>query len=136
MSTNLVRALFIVPVAVLLMGAAKLVDPPPIDTPVSLSQKEIQNVVRRTLITRGWLLTKDSGNEMAATLTVRTHVVKLKFVVADQKIHVSYVDSANMDYAVNAKGVQTIHRKYPGWVSNLTQAFHREMQLAALAKSN
>jgi hypothetical protein len=136
MNTNLMRALFVVPAAVLLMGAAKLVDPPPIDTPAALSQKEVQNIVRKTLIQRGWLLTSDSGNEIRATLSVRTHVVKLKFVVANKQIHVHYVDSVNMDYKVNGRGEQTIHRKYPGWVNNLTQAFQREMQLAALAKTS
>lgn len=136
MSTNLVRALFVVPVAVLLMGAAKLVDPPPVDTPAALSQKEVTNVVRKTLVRRGWLLSKDSDHELAATLHVRTHTVTLKFVMADKKIHIGYVDSVNMDFKVNSKGERTIHKKYPGWVNNLIVAFRQDMQLAAVEKSN
>ncbi len=136
MSTYLVRALFIVPVAVMLMGAARLVDPPPVDTPASLSQKEVTDVVRKTLIRRGWLLTSDSGDEINATLNVRTHVVKLKFDTTGKKIRLRYVDSVNLDYKLNKKGEPTIHKKYPGWVQNLITAFQQEMQLAALAKSN
>ncbi len=136
MSTNLTRALFAVPVAVLLMGAARLVDPPPVDTPAALSQKEVTSVVRKTLVKRGWMLTSDSGDVIAATLNVRAHVVKLKFTMADKRIRIGYVDSVNMDYKVNSKGEASIHKKYPAWINNLITAFQQEMQLAVLEKSN
>jgi hypothetical protein len=135
-STYLVRALFVVPVAVMLMGAARLIDPPPVDTPAMLSELDATNVVRATLVKRGWLLTQDSGNEIIASLNVRTHMVKVKFVVAERKIRVSYVDSVNLEYQLNSRGEPTIHRKYGGWVQNLITAFQQEMQVAALAKSN
>ena len=136
MSTNLVRTLFVVPVAVMLMGAARLVDPPPVDTPAALSQPEVTNVVRKTLIRRGWQLTSDSGDEISATLNVRTHTLKLKFDMAGKQIRIRYVDSTNLDYKLNSKGEPTIHKKYSGWVNNLITAFQQEMQLATLDKSN
>jgi hypothetical protein len=135
-STYLLRALFVVPVAVLLMGAAKLVDPPPLDTPAALSERDVTNVVRATLVRRGWLLTQDSGNEIIASLNVRTHMVKVKLVVAERKIRVSYVDSVNLEYKPNSRGEPTIHRKYGAWIQNPITAFQQEMQVAALAKSN
>jgi hypothetical protein len=130
------KRLLLVPVFVLLMAAVPLVDPAPVEAPASLSQKEIVGVTRKTLITRGWLITKDSSGELDAKLDVRTHVIRCRFAIADHKIHIKYVDSVNMDYKLRHDGTAVIHRKYPGWINNVVSALNRELQLATLEKSN
>jgi len=130
------KRLLFVPVFALLMAAVPLVDPPAVDAPASLTQKEIVGVTRKMLITRGWLITKDSSGELDAKLDVRTHTIRCRFVVADHKIHIKYVDSVNMDYKLRSDGAAVIHRKYPGWINNVVTALSRDLQLATLEKSN
>jgi hypothetical protein len=136
MNAAILKRLLLVPMAVLLIAAVPLVDPPPVDTPAALTQKEVVGVLRKTLVSRGWLLTKDAANEIEAKLDVRTHSIKVRYLVAKQQITIRYLDSVNMDYRLDRKGNAEIHRKYPGWINNVILALNREMQLAVLAKPN
>jgi hypothetical protein len=136
MNAAILKRLLLVPVAMLLMAAVPLVDPPPVDAPATLTQKDVVDVLRKTLITRGWLLTKDAAGEIEAKLDVRAHSIKVRYLVVKQQISIKYLDSVNMDYRLDRKGNPEIHRKYPGWINNVILALNRELQLAVLAKSN
>ena len=136
MNAAILKRLLLVPVAILLIAAVPLVDPPPLDAPAVLTQKEVVSVLRKTLVSRGWLLTKDTADEIEAKLDVRTHSIKVRYLVAKRQIAIKYLDSANMDYRLDRKGNPEIHRKYPGWINNVILALNREMQLAVLAKPN
>ncbi len=136
MNAAILKRLLLVPVAILLIAAVPLVDPPPVDAPAALTQKEVTGVLRKTLIARGWLLTKDAAGEIEAKLDVRTHSIKVRYLVAKQQISIKYLDSVNMDYRLDRQGNPEIHRKYPGWIHNVIIALNRDMQLAVLAKSN
>ena len=137
MIASLARRLLPLPVVVLLMAAAPLVDPLYLDAPASLSQKEITTVVRKTLVQRNWILVKDSGNEIVARLDVRGHSITVRYTVdSGRRITMKYLDSVAMDYALDRHGKPVIHRKYAGWMLNVQTALSRELQLATLAKSN
>ena len=136
MNAAILKRLLLVPVAALLIAAVPLVDPPPVDAPAALTHKEVVSVLRKTLVSRGWLLTKDAADEVEAKLDVRTHTIKVRYLVANQQISIKYLDSVNMDYRLDRRGNPKIHRKYPGWMNNVIVALNREMQLAVLAKSD
>lgn len=136
MMTHPLTRLALVPMVWLLMAAAPLVDPPPVAVPAALSQKEAMNVLRRTLITRQWLITKDAANELDGQLNVRTHSISVRFTLTpDKTFAFKYLDSTNMDYGVDRKGNPVIHRKYSGWMGNLVTALQQQLQLAQLEKS-
>ena len=133
---RLVSRIALVPVAVLLMAAAPLVDPPPVDVPAAISNKEAMTILRKTLIQRDWVLTRDSANEVEGKLNVRTHSISVRFQLHDKKISFKYLDSVNMDYKVDRRGNPVIHRKYAGWMNNVAAALNREYQMATLEKTH
>ena len=135
MNTTLTSRLLLLPVLLLIIAAKPLVDPPPIDTPSKLSAKEVHDSLQRTLVNRNWIL-KDEPEPgvIVATLVVRTHSLTVRFTVADNRIAMNYVDSVNLDYAVRRDGTRMIHRKYEGWMFNLSTAISRDLQLLALEK--
>lgn len=130
-----IRRAALLPVALLLMAAAPLVDPPPVDVPAAISHKDAMVVLRKTLITRNWILIKDSPDEVDAKLNVRTHSITVRFSLSGKTIRFKYLDSVNMDYKVDRHGNPVIHRKYAGWMSNVVAALNRELQMAMLDKT-
>jgi hypothetical protein len=131
-----VSRLAVLPVALLLMAAAPLVDPPAVDVPSTISNKEAMSILRKTLIQRNWIVIKDSPNEVDGKLNVRTHSITVRFTLSDKVIRFKYLDSVNMDYKIDRNGNPVIHRKYAGWMGNVAVALNREFQVAALDKTN
>ena len=124
--------ILLLPVAALLMAATPLVDPGPIATPAALSAKDVRNSLRRTLAARHWIINKDEPGELVATLHVRSHALTVRFADGNGRITMSYVDSVNLDYSVRRDGTRMIHRKYPGWMANLSNAIQLELQRVSL----
>lgn len=135
MNAAVMKRLALIPVVVMLMAATLLVDPAPIDAPASLSHKEVVGIVRKTLITRGWLLVQDSEGVIDGRLDLRTHSLTVRYSVTDHRISFKYLDSIKLDYRVDHSGHPRIHRKYTGWMANVVTALNTDLQLAALAKS-
>lgn len=133
--THRLSRLVLLPLALLLMAAAPLVDPPAVDVPAGFSQKEAMTILRRTLIQRDWLVLKDSANEVDARLNVRAHSITVRYTLSGQKISFEYLDSVNMDYKLDRRGNPVIHRKYAGWMNNVVTALNREFQMASLDKA-
>jgi hypothetical protein len=131
---RLISRAVLVPLALLLMAATPLVDPPAVDVPAAISHKEAMTILRKTLIHRDWTLLKDSANELDAKLNVRTHSITVRFTLGDGKVSFKYLDSVNMDHKVDRRGTTLIHRKYAGWMNNVATALNREFQLAMLEK--
>jgi hypothetical protein len=125
----------LLPLALLLIAASPLEDLPAVDVPASISQKEAMGILRKTLVARDWVLIKDSANEVDGKLNVRAHSITVRYTLSDKKINFKYLDSVNMDYSVNRNGKPVIHRKYAGWMANVTTALNREFQVAALEKA-
>jgi hypothetical protein len=127
--------IFLLPLALLLMAAAPLVDPPAVDVPAGITHKEAMGILRKTLIMRDWILTKDSASEVEGKLNVRAHSISVRFTLSGQKITFKYLDSVNMDYKLDRQGKPVIHRKYAGWMNNVAAALNREFQVASLDKT-
>jgi hypothetical protein len=129
------KRLVLLPLFTLLIAAKTLVDPPPVQGPDELSAKEINQVLRTTLVGRGWLIGSKSDQEVVATLHVRTHSLTVRFAQLDRQISMIYVDSVNLDYRVRNDGTRMIHRKYAEWMNNVAIALAQDFQRAVFAKS-
>ena len=134
MSSTLAKRLALLPVLALLIAAAPLVDPAPLRAPPELTSKEIDDALRATLVRRGWILGKEEGGALDATLYVRSHSLTVPYELREREIHMNYVDSENFDYRQRRDGKRFIHRKYAQWMRNFTIALAQELQSAAFAK--
>jgi hypothetical protein len=135
MNTALASRLLMIPLLSLLMAAAVLVDPAPVNAPAALSSKDVGMILRKTLIMRDWSIDSDTGSEIVATLHLRSHALKVKFTHHDHQIGMKYLDSENLDYRVKKDGTRLIHKKYGAWMQNLANAFHQNFQMALLART-
>jgi hypothetical protein len=118
MIVNRLRALWVLPVALLLMAATPLVDPAPIAVPAGLDDKAVAKAIRLGGAQRGWIVTRQDPGAMELTLNIRTHMAKVGVKYDTQSIQLTYLDSTNLDYE-EKKGNRYIHRNYPKWVNNL-----------------
>jgi hypothetical protein len=135
MSRSRLRGLLLVPVALLLMAATPLMDPPPVIAPTGLTAPEVHKVLRRTLLQRGWKIDSEKPAEIVATLIVREHSLTMRFTESPGSIAMQYVSSENLDYAVKKDGSRVIHRKYPGWCNNFARALSQNLDQALVEKT-
>ena len=119
MIVNRLRALWVLPLALLLMAATPLVDPAPIAVPAGLDDKAVAKAIRLGGAQRGWLVTRQDPGAMELTLNIRTHMAKVGVKYDTRSIQLTYLDSTNLDYE-EKKGNRYIHRNYPKWVNNLS----------------
>ncbi len=126
---NRLRALLLLPVALLLMAATPLVDPAPIPVPAGLDAKAIATSIRLGGAQRGWLVTRQDPGAMELTLNIRTHMAKIGVKYDTQSIQLTYLESTNLDYE-EKKGNRYIHRNYPKWVNNLVNDITMQLALA------
>ena len=126
---NRLKALLLLPVALLLMAATPLVDPAPIPVPAGLDDRAVAKAIRLGGAQRGWLVTRQDPGAMELTLNIRTHMAKLGVKYDPQSIQLSYLDSTNLDYEVK-KDNRYIHRNYPKWVNNLVNDITVQLALA------
>jgi hypothetical protein len=126
---NRLKALLLLPVALLLMAATPLVDPAPIPVPAGLDAKAIATSIRLGGAQRGWLVTRQDPGAMELTLNIRTHMAKVGVKYDTQSIQLTYLESTNLDYE-EKKGNRYIHRNYPKWVNNLVNDITVQLALA------
>ncbi len=126
---NRLRALLLLPVALLLMAATPLVDPAPIPVPAGLDAKAVAMSIRLGGAQRGWLVTRQDPGAMELTLNIRTHMAKVGVKYDTQSIQLTYLESTNLDYE-EKKGNRYIHRNYPKWVNNLVNDITMQLALA------
>jgi hypothetical protein len=129
MIANRLRALLVLPVALLLMAATPLVDPAPVPVPAGLDDKAIAKAIRLGGAQRGWLVTRQDPGAMELTLNIRTHMAKVGVKYDTKSIQFNYLDSTNLDYE-EKKGNRYIHRNYPKWVNNLVNDVSVQLALA------
>jgi hypothetical protein len=129
MIRNRLRALWVLPVALLLMAATPLVDPAPIPVPAGLDDKAVAKAIRLGGAQRGWIVTRQDPGIMELTLNIRTHMAKVGVKYDVQSIQLTYLGSNNLDYEVK-KGNRYIHRNYPKWVNNLVNDIGVQLALA------
>jgi hypothetical protein len=129
MIANRLRALLILPVALLLMAATPLVDPAPLPVPAGLDDKAIAKSIGLGGAQRGWIVTRQDPGAMELTLNIRTHMAKVGVKYDTKSIQFTYLDSTNLDYEVK-KGNRYIHRNYPKWLNNLANDIAVQLALA------
>lgn len=125
--------LLLIPVAVLLMGAAVLVDPQPISVPPGFAAKDVSKAIRAGIVRRGWAATKDEKGVIDAVLNVRKHTVNVSITYDTKQIVIKYVSSENLDYE-EKNGVRKIHKKYNQWIDNMVGDIQHELQATSIAK--
>jgi len=124
----------LLPLLILLMGAAKLVDPDPIMVPAGMATETVQKEIKRALLTRGWAVTGEQAGQIDATLNVRAHVARIAVIHDASSVWVTYVSSENLKYE-EKKGERYIHKNYNSWVNNVLTDISRNLQLEALDAS-
>lgn len=131
MRTARLKALFLLPILVLLMaGTVPLVDPEPLAVPPGLTDKVVAKAVRVGVSQRGWLVTKQEPGFIEATLNLRTHTAKIGINFDTGQVKVRYLESVNLDYEIK-KGVPRIHKNYLKWVNNVLLDINAQLQAAA-----
>jgi hypothetical protein len=135
MIANRLRALLVLPVALLLMAATPLVDPAPVPVPAGLDDKAIAKAIRLGGAQRGWLVTRQDPGAMELTLNIRTHMAKVGVKYDTKSIQFTFLDSTNLDYE-EKKGNRYIHRNYPKWVNNLVNDVSVQLALAQAQASD
>jgi hypothetical protein len=125
-------SLLLIPLAFALMGAAALVDPPPIAVPAKLTAKDVSKAIRAAIVTRGWVAAKDEKGVIDAILNVRSHEVKVAIQYDPKQVLIKYVDSKNLDYDEKG-GTRHIHKKYNQWIGNMVGDITRALQAAAIS---
>jgi hypothetical protein len=126
-------SLLLVPLAFMLMGAAVLVDPDPINVPAGLSAKDVSKAIRSGIVQRGWVVAKDENGKIDAVLNVRSHEVRVAIAYDPKQVKITYVSSENLDYS-EKNGVRKIHKKYGQWVGNMVQDISRQLQATSIER--
>ena len=108
-------------------------DEPAVDDIIFLPIRELpvskmRDIVERAALIRDWIPTRKAKNCVQCKLRIRKHEVVVDVIIEEKRLVIRYVSSVNMD--VNP-AKRTIHRKYNGWIDNLTREIDK---LAATAK--
>jgi hypothetical protein len=133
-SRKLLALTFAPLLALLLMAAVPLADPAPLDVPAGLNLKQVEKAVRVGVVKRGWEITKSGSGSVEATLHLRDHMAKILVTYDTQHVTLKYLDSSNLDYAVEKDG-PVIHRNYRNWVHNVMLDINVELQAAVVESS-
>ncbi len=110
---------------------ALLTDPAPVSIPAGLSPEKAVKDIKRALIGRGWAITSERPGEIESTLSLRTHVAKVRVTWDTREVRIAYVSSVDLDYK-ERNGKRYIHPNYLGWVSNIAKDMTTNMQLSAI----
>lgn len=121
-------------VALFLMAATPLVDPPPVSVPAGLSEKQVEKAVRVGVAKRSWVVTRSGKGYVEATLNLRQHMAKVGITYDTKQVSLKYLDSSNLDYAVKKDG-PVIHKNYLKWASNVLHDINVELQAATVDAS-
>lgn len=127
------KALLLIPLAVLLMGSAVLMEPQPIPVPAGLTAKDVSKAIRMGIVQRGWVVLKDENGRVDAVLNLRSHETRIAIAYDTSQVKVTYVSSQNLDYE-EKKGVRRIHKNYNKWIQNVVSDISRQLQSEAIAR--
>jgi hypothetical protein len=131
MNRTRLASLLLVPLALLLMGAAVLVDPEPIAVPAGLAAKDVSKAIRAGIVQRGWVVLKDEKGKIDAVLNLRKHEARVAIAYDPKQVTIKYASSDNLDYS-EKNGVRHIHKNYNKWITNMVQDIQRALQSASI----
>ena len=83
-----------------------------------LPTSKMRDIVEKAALTRDWIPTIKGKNCVQCKLRARKHEVVVDVIIEEKRLVIRYVSSVNMDVDPVRK---TIHRKYNGWIDNLTR---------------
>lgn len=103
------------------------------DVPVSVradgssyTDQEVQAVIIKGCLARGWQPVLDGQGQIHAMINVRSkHFAEIEIPFTAASYSIIYVSSDNLDY--NEKR-QTIHRNYNNWVVKLSATINKEFR--------
>jgi hypothetical protein len=114
------------------VAATELVDPDPIAIPAGLSSEQVTHDIKRALIGRGWVVTREEDGRIDATLNLRAHVARIAISHGEGQVRIAYVSSENLKFRVK-DGRRTIHKNYLSWVNNLVTDISRNLQVSSMS---
>ena len=86
----------------------------------SVDHGKIVAAIKKACLGRGWGIKEEKGNQIIATLHLRSHYVELDINWSDGEIRLEYITSRNLKYK-EKKGKRMIHGRYNSWVQNLVR---------------
>lgn len=131
---SIVATLLLTPLAVMAESNEKAVAPKPLlnqSIPDNLTQDEVKSLMVKAGLKRNWVIKEEQADLMFAEIYVRSHYVAVDIKLHDGQYDILYRDSDNMKYNP-ASGY--IHRKYKGWVKNLSGDIQTELGKASIQK--
>jgi hypothetical protein len=112
----------LVAAALLLVGVACTSNPlketAPVQVPQGLTQEQVAEAVKATLLGRGWAINSQRPGVINSTLYIREHTATINAIYDTEQVQFKYVDSTNLDYS-ESNGERQIHRNYNSWIDNL-----------------
>ena len=76
---------------------------------------------------RVWVIDDETDDKILARLNIRSHMAKVWIEYPGRTIVFSYAGSANLDCKPQGNACRSIHRKYNGWVNNLSMDIGAEI---------
>jgi len=120
MRTAIVLALLTVSLSASAMRRAEIETGRVTYDPASTNNADIVAAIKKACIGRGWAIKEEKGNQIIATLHLRSHYVELDINWHDGEILLEYITSRNLKYK-EKKGKRLIHGRYNSWVQNLVR---------------
>jgi hypothetical protein len=109
-----------------------LKEPAPVQVPQGLTQEQVAEAVKATLLGRGWAINSQRAGVINSTLYIREHTATINAIYDIEQVQLKYVDSTNLDYS-ESNGERQIHRNYNSWIDNLVNDLR--VKLSGLAFS-
>ncbi|MDR3159867.1 MAG: hypothetical protein LBU11_12895 [Zoogloeaceae bacterium] len=72
-----------------------------------------------------WKVVEDKPSRLRLQLDIRRHRLIIAVAVKGGSVDIDYVDSVNLNYEKDAKGNESIHPNYNGWIRRLLKTARR-----------
>jgi hypothetical protein len=103
----------------------------PLQNPASIAAPAPPDAQRAAIFAgaqrRGWTIVGEVPGQIDAALQVRRHEVRVRILYDGMAIHVQYVSSANLNFAVGGDGVAYIHPSYERWATQLAEDIYAQL---------
>lgn len=81
--------------------------------PAGLSVKQVEKVIVKALVQKGWQIKTNTDGVILAEIMVRTHTAKIEISFDASQYSINYRDSTNLKYNASKN---TIHKNYNNWI--------------------
>lgn len=98
--------------------ARPLYDPQPIQVSRQMSQRDVGNMIEKTLRDRGWSVRRMGNGKMQAQIFRSQHSATIEVAYNSRNIDINYLDSGALNYQMADDGPR-IHSRYNNWVQHI-----------------